>query len=249
MAGTRREEAAFVSQTTASALPSKASAGDDTGCAEVALVAVIPLLRGWLHMLCFVASVPAGLVLVASGGSTRARVAAAVYAVGLSALFGVSGSYHRRRWSDAARQRMKRLDHATIFVMIAGSYTPLCVVALGGSLGTRILVVAWLGAAVGVVMAAVDVAQKPVLGLASYIALGWVMVLALPQLAHRLSTADLVLVIVGGVVYTIGGIVLGTRWPDPFPAVFGYHELWHLMVAAAAVCHYLAISTVVRAAG
>lgn len=208
--------------------------------------AVVPVLRGWLHALCFVASVPAGMALIVGAESTRGRVSAAVYAVGLSALFGVSGLYHRRRWSAAARRRMQRLDHATIFVMIAGSYTPLCVVALGGTLGTTILVVAWLGAAAGAALSIVDVSQKPVLGLVSYIALGWVMVVALPQLAHSLSTAGLFLIVVGGVIYTVGGIVLGTRWPDPMPAVFGYHELWHLMVAAAAACHYLAIGSVVR---
>lgn len=216
------------------------------GSGPVAAVTVVPVLRGWLHALCFAASVPAGLALVVGAASTRARVAAAVYAVGLTALFGVSGLYHRARWSAAARRRMQRLDHATIFVMIAGSYTPLCVVALGGSLGTAILVVAWLGAATGAALSIIDISQKPVLGLACYIALGWVMVLALPQLAHRLSTTDLVLVVVGGVIYTVGGIVLGTRWPDPVPNVFGYHELWHLMVVAAAVCHYIAISSVVR---
>lgn len=209
---------------------------------------VVPLLRGWLHALCFVAAVPAGVALVLGASSTSARVSATVYALGLCSLFGVSGLYHRRRWSMAARRRMQRIDHATIFVMIAGSYTPLCVVALGGSLGTAILVVAWLGAVAGAALSLVDVSQKPVLGLVGYIALGWVMVLALPQLANRVSAAGLVLILVGGVVYTVGGVVLGTRWPDPVPAVFGYHELWHLMVAAAALCHYLAIGSVVRGA-
>lgn len=218
------------------------------GAGPAAVVTAVPVLRGWLHALCFVASVPAGVTLVLGATSTRAKVSSGVYAVALSALFGVSGLYHRRRWSAAARRWMQRIDHATIFVMIAGSYTPLCVVALGGSLGTAILVFAWAGAAAGAALSIVDVSQKPVFGLVCYIALGWVMVLALPQLAHRVSTAGLLLIVVGGVIYTLGGIVLGTRWPDPVPSVFGYHELWHAMVAAAAVCHYLAIGSVVRGA-
>ena len=208
----------------------------------------VPVLRGWLHLACFVASVPAGLFLVVTAGSTSARAAGSVYAVGLSMLFGVSATYHRQRWSATARTRLGRLDHATIFVMIAASYTPLCVVTLGGALGTGILVTAWTGAAVGAVLASVDIAQKPVLGLVFYIGLGWLMALALPELARRLGAGDLALVVGGGVVYTAGGIVLATRWPDPFPAVFGYHEVWHLMVAVAATCHYVVIATVVRAA-
>ena len=210
--------------------------------------AVFPLLRGWLHLVCFFLAVPAGVVLLDSAGSSKARVAAAVYAVGLCALFGVSAAYHRRHWSVAARRRMQRVDHATIFVMIAGSYTPLCVLALGGRLGAGILVAAWVGAATGVVFALTGIAQKPVIGLATYIGLGWVMALAFPELARRLSTTDVALIVVGGLLYTAGGIVLGTRWPDPFPRVFGYHELWHLMVVVAAICHYLAILTVVRTA-
>ena len=214
---------------------------------ERAPAATPPLLRGWLHLVCLVVSVPAGAALVAGAGSTEARVAGAVYATCLSGLFGVSTLYHRRRWSPPARRRMQRADHAMIFVMIAGSYTPLCVVALGGTLGRRILVVAWLGAGAGGLLALLDLAQRPVLGLACYMGLGWVIVVALPQLADRLDTGGLLLIVAGGLVYTVGGLVLGTRWPDPFPAVFGYHELWHLMVALAAACHYLAISSVVRA--
>ena len=211
--------------------------------------AVVPLLRGWLHLVCFFLSLPAGVVVVASAQSERARVAAVVYAIGLSALFGVSAAYHRRHWSVTARRRMKRVDHATIFVMIAASYTPLCLLALGEGLGASILLTAWVGAGTGVVLAVTGIAEKPVIGLATYIALGWVIVLVLPELGRQLSTTQLVLIVVGGIVYTVGGVFLVTRWPDPFPAVFGYHELWHLMVVAAAACHYVAILAVVKGAG
>lgn len=194
----------------------------------------------------FFLALPAGVLVVASAGSTRARAGAGVYAVALCALFGVSAAYHRLRWSPPARRRMRRMDHATIFVMIAGSYTPLCLLALRGSTATAILLVAWTGAAVGVALAVTGIAEKSVFGLACYIGLGWVMVVALPQLLRRLSTTELLLIVAGGLLYTAGAIVLGTRRPDPFPRVFGYHEIWHVMVAVASICHYMVIFSLVR---
>lgn len=204
-----------------------------------------PLLRGWLHLVCFFLSAPAGVLVIARAGSTSVRVGAAVYAVALCALFGVSSTYHRRRWSDAARTRMRRVDHATIFVMIAGSYTPLCLTALAGRTGMTLLVVAWAGAAIGVGLACTGVAERPVVGLACYIGLGWALMSVLPELSRTLSGVELVLLVAGGLLYTAGAIFLGTRWPDPFPTVFGYHEVWHLMVVAACVCHYLLIFSLV----
>ncbi len=208
---------------------------------------VAPLLRGWLHVLCFLVAVPAGVALVAGAHTSSARVAAGVYAVGLCALFGVSAAYHRLRWSPVGRRRMRRLDHAIIFVMIAGSYTPLCVVALGGKLGLAILAAVWAGAALGAGVALFEVASKPALSLLGYIALGWMMVVALPRLSERISGAALALLVAGGLLYTVGGFVLVRHRPDPIPAVFGYHEVWHVMVAGAAACHYLTIASVVQA--
>ena len=204
-----------------------------------------PLLRGWLHLLCFFLAVPAGALLVAAAGSTRAKVGSAVYALGLAAVFGVSAAYHRGTWSPAARSRMKRLDHGTIFVMIAGSFTPLGLVVLDGATGTVMLVAAWTGAAIGLAMAFVGVAEKPV-GTLSYIAFGWLFVLALPELARHLTGTQIALLAAGGLVYTVGAIAFFSHWPNPFPRVFGYHEIWHLMVVTAVVCHYLTISSVVR---
>jgi len=201
-----------------------------------------------VHLVFFFLALPAGVAVVLAAGSTRVRVGAAVYAVGLCALFGVSATYHRFKWSPPVRQRMRRMDHATIFLMIAGSYTPLCLLVVRGVTGTVILVVAWAGAAIGVGFAASGIAEKSVFGLVCYIGLGWLMVVALPQLLRRLTTTELLLVVVGGVLYTAGAIILGTRWPDPFPRIFGYHEIWHVMVAAAAVCHYITILSIVRSA-
>ena len=206
-----------------------------------------PLLRGWVHLVFFFLSLPAAVLVVTAAGSGRARTGAAVYAFGLCALFGVSAAYHRLRWSPPARRRMRRMDHATIFVMIAGSYTPLCLLVLRGTTAGVILTVAWVGAVVGVVFAATGIAERSVLGLACYISLGWVMVVATPQLLRRLSATEMSLIVVGGLLYTAGAIILGTRRPDPFPRVFGYHEVWHVMVAAAAICHYVTIFSVVRA--
>jgi hemolysin III len=205
-----------------------------------------PLLRGWLHLVCFFLAVPAALLLIAVADPGKARIGAVVYGLGLVALFGVSGTYHRGRWSQAARRRWQQLDHATIFVMIAGSITPLCLVALQGWVAPVMLIVAWVGASLGAVLAFSGGARSRVARGALYIGLGWVSVAALPQLIHRLSLAQLVLIGVGGVLYTVGAIFLATRWPDPFPNVFGYHEVWHVLVVAAVVCHFVAIAEVVQ---
>ncbi len=207
-----------------------------------------PLLRGWLHLVCFFLAFPAGALVIASAESTRARTAAVVYAIGVCCLFGVSATYHRRKWSAAARARMKRLDHATIFLMIACSYTPICLLTLGGTIGPKVLLGAWLGAGTGIVFALTGIAEKRVVGLVTYCGLGWVMVLMLPALASRMTAVDLMLLLVGGLLYTVGCIFMGTRWPDPYPTVFGYHEVWHVMVVGAAACHYLVILSAVKGA-
>jgi hemolysin III len=206
-----------------------------------------PLLRGWLHLVCFFLAIPAAVLVVAVADGVEARVAAGIYSVGLVALFGVSGWYHRGRWSDVWRRRMQRLDHSTIFVMIAGSYTPLCLVVLDGWLSIAMLVVAWTGAVVGAVLAWSDFRRSNVLRGALYIVLGWAMVFATPQLLDALSPTELVLIAVGGLLFTVGAITLGTRWPDPFPRIFGYHEVWHVLVVAAVVCQAIAIGSVVSA--
>lgn len=214
---------------------------------SVGVSIVKPLLRGWLHTVCFFLAVPAGALVVASAATGRARVGAAVYAVGLAAVFGVSAAYHRGRWSDAARRRMKRLDHGTIFVMIAGSYTPLALV-LGGAEGTGLLVAAWVGAGAGFVLAMLGIAEKPFVGMPLYIGLAWVLAIAMPELSGRLTATEYRLLVTGGLLYTAGAVLFGNRWPNPIPNVFGYHEVWHVMVVAACVCHYGTIISVVRAA-
>jgi hemolysin III len=205
-----------------------------------------PLLRGWLHLVCFFLAIPAAVLVVALATSGRGRVGAIVYAVGLVALFGVSGTYHRGRWTDAKRRLMQQLDHGTIFVMIAGSYTPLCLLALRGWVAVAMLAVAWSGAVLGFVLSFANTRLTRIVRGALYIVLGWASVIAAPQLVRHLSVAELVLIAAGGVLFTVGAIFLATRWPDPFPRVFGYHEVWHALVVAAVVCHFVAIASVVN---
>jgi hemolysin III len=204
----------------------------------------VPLLRGWLHLACFFLAFPAGALLILGASSRRAQVGAIVYAIGFTALFGVSAAYHRPKWSPKWRARFKRLDHGTIFVMIAGTYTPLCLVVLGGVVGTVMLVSVWAGAVAGIVLAAVGIAERRFVGATCYVVLGWVAAATATRLVQHLSATELGLIVAGGILYTVGVFVLGSKRPDPFPRVFGYHEIWHVMVVAAAVCHFIAIRSV-----
>ena len=204
-----------------------------------------PRFRGRLHRACFFLSVPAGVVLVLVARGAEARLAAVVYAIGVATLYGVSGAYHCGRWTEAARQRMKRLDHAAIFVMIAGTYTPICLLVLSGAGAIALLVAVWVAAVAGVILALTGIATRPGVGHTMYITIGWLAVLALPEMVRRLSPASLALLISGAVLYTVGAFVLALRWPDPSPKVFGYHEVWHVMVVAASLCHGVVIYSVV----
>ena len=219
----------------------------DTEGGAVALVK--PLLRGWLHLVSFFLAVPVAVWLVVQAPTAIARVAAVVYGLGLVALFGVSGIYHRGRWGPRWKHRMQRLDHSTIYVMIAGSYTPICLLVLEGWLATALLVAVWIGAAAGAFLSWLPGRGSAVAAQTLYIALGWMAVVAGPQLAQRVDASTLLLLAVGGILFTVGAVTLATRWPDPSPRVLGYHEVWHVMVVAAVVCHLIALSGVVRNGG
>jgi hemolysin III len=200
-----------------------------------------------MHLVCFFLAIPAGVLVVTLAPSPRARVGAAVYAVALVALFGVSAAYHRGPWSPAWRRKMQRLDHATIFVMIAGSYTPLCLLVLDSWIAVSVLAAAWSGALLGGVLAYIDTTASWVVRNALYLALGWFAVIAVPQLLDRLSTTEMILVAAGGLLFSLGALGLATRWPDPFPRIFGYHEVWHTLVVAAVACHFVALASVIHA--
>ena len=186
---------------------------------------------------------PLGLALVLVAGTVRARIALSVYAISLVALFGVSALYHRINWRSVTRRDwMRRLDHSMIFVLIAGSYTPFAVLVLHGSLAFAVLVAAWAGALAGVVFNLVWRNAPAWLRSALYIGLGWIAVAAAPQLGAAIGLLGMTLVALGGVLYTMGAVVYAIKRPDPIPAVFGYHELFHVLVIAAAALQYAVIA-------
>lgn len=197
---------------------------------------VKPLLRGWLHEIFFFLSIPAGLLLVALSSTVEARLAAAVYSLGVTALYGVSSAYHRGPWTEKGRVVMRRLDHAMIFVLIAATYTPFCMLLVDGPLSWVFLGAVWAVALTGLVLALTGISMKYGIGFILYIALGWAAVLAMPRLLDVMTPLQLGLMVAGGLLYTVGAIVLATRWPDPFPKVFGYHEVWHVMTVVAGIC-------------
>jgi hemolysin III len=202
-----------------------------------------PRLRGVFHQWAFLASVPLGLALVIVAADARARIALTTYAISLAALFGVSALYHRVDWrSAAARRWIRRLDHSMIFVLIAGSYTPFAVLVLHGPLATAILIAAWTGAILGVAFNLLWTNAPLWLRAALCIGLGWIAVAALPQLGAAIGIAGLTLLGLGGVLYTAGGVVYALRRPNPDPAVFGYHEVFHILVIAAAALQYAVIA-------
>jgi hemolysin III len=201
-----------------------------------------PVMRGWLHLLWFAASLVISTVLLAQahGGARVASIA--VYAASVSALFGVSALYHCGTWTDTWRRRLQRLDHAMIFFLIAGTATPTFVVATGGGIGITGLIVLWTltGTAAVVHMAWMNAPERLVGG--TFIALGWVAALALPEVWIHSGAVPGLLMAAGALLYLTGAISYHFRWPDPYPSVFGYHEVFHLFVCAAAACQYAAIA-------
>ena len=201
-----------------------------------------PRLRGVFHQWAFFVSLGAGTALILLATGSTAHVAAAIYAFSLSALLGVSALYHRVNWSPDARRWMRRLDHTMIFVLIAGTYTPFALLVLHGSLAHVVLIAVWVCAGAGTVLNLLwwD-APKPI-SAAVYLSTGWIAVLAFPQLWSGLGPVGFGLIVLGGILYTAGAVVYARRRPDPRPAVFGYHEIFHLLVVAAAACDFAAIA-------
>jgi hemolysin III len=203
-----------------------------------------PRLRGWLHAYAAVISVMTGATLVSVASLVRGASvgwATLLYSVTVTALFTTSASYHRIHWGPRGRSVMKRLDHSMIFVFIAGTYTALAVVAMPRDEAETVLLIVWAGAIGGVALKVIWPGSPSWIGVPCYIALGWVAVFVFPQLLEHGGVAALALLVVGGVLYTVGGVVYAIHWPDPAPQTFGYHEVFHLCTILAAACHYLAI--------
>jgi len=202
----------------------------------------IPRLRGVTHAYAFWCALVASAVLVALTPGGVPRAAAAVYGAGLCALFGGSGLYHRWRWHPRWRPILRRIDHSTIFVFIAASYTPVCLLVLSGTVRWVVLVTVWTGALAGVALSVAWITAPRVLASACYVALGWVAVIASPQLVSALPLVPLVLIISGGVLYTVGAVVFSFQRPNPWPRVFGFHEIFHAFVVLAATAHFVALA-------
>jgi hemolysin III len=206
---------------------------------------VKPVLRGWLHLFWFAVSLVLGpLLLVRAHGPTQ-TIAIAVYSVSVSALFGFSALYHRGRWTAVWRQRLQRLDHTMIFFLIAGTATPAFLLTTRGPFGLVCLAVMWALTltAAGIHLAWMSAPERLV-G-ATFIGLGWAAGLALPWVWLHGGTAPTILMLAGGLLYMAGAIFYYRRWPDPYPSVFGYHEVFHVWVCAAAACQYVAIALLI----
>ena len=207
-----------------------------------------PLFRGRLHQLMVFVAIPAGILLVSQAKTGSARIAVSVYALSLIALFGTSAAYHRGNWSPRALRRMRSLDHSMIFFLIAGTGTAFGVLVLSGWMRVTFLVTLWIGATMGIVFKLVKIEGFARLGGVLYMVLGWIGIATVPQAIQSSEVVPLVLIAVGGLMYTIGAVIFYRRRPDPKPLVFGYHEIWHSFVVAASACQYTAITMLVRTA-
>jgi hemolysin III len=208
-----------------------------------AIAAVKPKLRGVSHEWAFFVSLVCGAALIFFAKTPKATLAVAIYAVSLSALLGTSALYHRVNWKRPnVRQWMRRLDHSMIFFLIAGTYTPFALLAMHGTLATAILVVVWVGAIGGAIVEMVWIGHPKWVSATVYLAIGWVAVAAFPELWDSLGPLGASLLAGGGLLYTVGAVVYATQRPDPNPAIFGYHEVFHAFVIAAALIHFSVIA-------
>ena len=215
-----------------------------------AIAAVKPRLRGVSHEWAFFVSLFLGAALIVAAKTPRATLAVTVYAVSLSALFGTSALYHRVNWTRPNMRRwMRRLDHSMIFFLIAGTYTPFALLVLHGPLASAILVVVWIGALAGAVVEMIWIDHPKWVAALIYMSLGWVAAVAFPELWTAMGVAGTLLVAAGGLLYTAGAVVYATQRPNPNPSVFGYHEVFHLLVIAAAAAHFAAIAFFALPAG
>ncbi len=199
-----------------------------------------PLLRGYLHLGAAFAAPAALVALLLLAGSPSAYVGASIFGVSLILLYATSASYHLVPWGPRLRPVMKRLDHSMIFIFIGGTYTPFCLGAMGLGWGISLLAVVWTLVAFGVAMK-VSWPQAPRwLGVGAYLAVGWVAIAGSWELASSLPVSAMAMMVVGGLIYSLGGIVYAVRWPDPLPRVFGFHEVFHAMVVAGSAMFYAA---------
>ncbi len=203
-----------------------------------------PALRGWLHLFAALAVTVGAVLLLLLADSARAYVGGAIFAASLFLLYGTSATYHRVHWRPAARRIVKRLDHAMIFVLIGGTYTPLCLhVSLAW--GIPMLSVVWGIAGAGIVLKLLRPDAPKWLSVTLYVALGWLALVAATEVVSSFSLAPLLMLALGGALYTVGGIVYAVGRPNPFPRVFGYHEVFHAFVVAGSALHFSLVAVYV----
>lgn len=205
-------------------------------------------LRGVFHQHAAVAAATAGTLLVIHSSSETARFAAALYAFSLTAMLTISAIYHRPTWSPVARARMRRLDHAGIYLIIAGTYTPLCMLAMEDGVAQRILKLVWSGAGLGIchsLLAPTEGFAQKTLSAALYVGLGWTILPYASHMVDALGKTNTYLLTAGGIVYSLGAVVYAVKWPNPAPVTFGYHEVFHTAVIIAAFLHFIVVHSVV----
>lgn len=200
---------------------------------------VKPTWRGWIHAATFPITIVAGIVLIVLAEGTAAKWASAVFVLTSMLLFGNSALYHRFDWNPRTKVILKRIDHANIFLLIAGTYTPLAILALPPDKGWLLLGIVWGGALVGIAFRVFWIGAPRWLYVPLYLLLGWAAVMYLGDLLE-VSVAMMVLVIVGGLLYTVGAIVYGMKRPNPWPGHFGFHEIFHVCTVLAFICHWAA---------
>jgi hemolysin III len=201
-----------------------------------------PKLRGVSHAWAMWFAVVACVVLAIYAPTGLARAAALVYGIGLCALFAASGLYHRWRWSPRWKPILRRVDHSTIYLFIAASSTPVALLVLDGTMRIVVLASVWVGAAFGIAFALAWINAPRLLTAATYLAVGWVGVVSVPQLLSEVGVAPFVLFLLGGILYSAGATIYALRRPDPWPRVFGFHEVFHVLVIAAALVHFIAMA-------
>jgi hemolysin III len=204
----------------------------------------LPRLRGVSHRYAFYVAIVAGVVLVAHARDRQAAITTTIYATLLAGLFGVSATLHRTHWSPRVFGWLRRADHAMIFAFTAGTYTPLSLVGVGGEVGTKLTVLSWTAAAFGIVRALLWPHAPRLVTSLLYVAVGWVLLAYLPEVHATMEPTAFRAVIAGGVAYTLGATIYALRWPDPWPNVFGFHEVFHALIIIGSTCHFVAIARV-----
>jgi hemolysin III len=205
-----------------------------------------PRMRGWIHRFASFVALPAVVFLIVAAPTARARIACAIYGLTLAGLFTISSLYHIGNWTDRQRNWWRRADHSMIFLLIAGTYTPFCLLVLHGTAALVELAVVWVGALVGVGVKLWRTDLHVVSGF-MYIGLGWVAAVSFPAIVRSLDVPGTILLVAGGLIYSLGALVLATHWPGKVATTFGYHETWHSMTVLAATCHFVVILRVVLA--